>query len=76
MECTIIKFNDGHRELYYGAQELTWVDARIYNLSESQVDDIRDCATNQVQAILSHIELNFVPIKTINIWEKTNYQMK
>lgn len=59
MECTLIKDTNGRYEVQYGLQHLTQsrhvAEYKFVNLTEQEVERIRNAATEDVQRILSEL---------------------
>lgn len=55
MEFTIVTRDDGTREMYLGVQELTWAKASVYDVGQTQLDDLALATQQQVQYVLYHI---------------------
>mgnify|MGYP003403200868 CR=1 FL=1 len=54
MECTVINFIS-RKELYYGRQEMSWLDWVIYDVPEDKIDMIRTCESSKIQEVIDLI---------------------
>lgn len=67
MQCTIATTPDWNKELYFWVQELTWVQASVYELSQREVELIKTCVLWQVQGLLLFYEATAPLVKHLPI---------